>query len=95
MSRLASAGVRVTGDDCNDQRGDVHPNQTEVCDDRDNNCHGDTDEDVRLTFYVDEDDDGFGSAATVEGSQDGTWSAAANCPTQQCVSPPNGAGNCR
>lgn len=125
------AGYAFVADDCDDARGDVHPGAAELCDDVDNNCNGDTDEDALLVFYVDEDDDGFGASATVEacatgpgraplpgdcddsnpalvnGSmrcadgfqyqicQDGSWSGAATCPSQQCLAQPNGVGACR
>lgn len=124
-------GYSFVADDCDDLRSDVHPAAAELCDGIDNNCHGDIDEDALLTFYVDEDDDGFGTSETVEGCasgpgraslpgdcddanaalvngsmrcldalqyqicQDGIWSAAAGCPTQQCFTQPNGVGNCR
>ncbi|OGQ24060.1 MAG: hypothetical protein A2138_11235 [Deltaproteobacteria bacterium RBG_16_71_12] len=126
-----AAGYAFVADDCDDVRDDIHPGASELCDDADNNCDGDTDEDARLVLYVDEDDDGFGTSATIEactagpgraplpgdcddanpalvnGSmrcidmyqyqicQDGTWSVAATCPSQQCQEQPNGVGICR
>jgi hypothetical protein len=124
-------GYSFVADDCDDLRSDVHPAAAELCDGIDNNCHGNIDEGALLTFYVDEDDDGFGTAETLEacasgpgratlpgdcddtnaalvnGSmrcvdtlqyqvcQDGAWSIAAGCSTQQCAAQPNGTGTCR
>ncbi len=36
----------VVGTDCDDTRADVHPQQIEVCNGRDDNCDGDVDEDL-------------------------------------------------
>ncbi|MEO0728155.1 MAG: MopE-related protein [Bacteroidota bacterium] len=53
-------------EDCDDTRNDVYPGAPEICDGVDNNCDGDTDEGVLLTFYADTDEDGFGDAASFE-----------------------------
>ncbi len=47
--------------DCLDTDADVYPNGIEVCDEKDNNCNGQTDEGVQDTFYLDNDGDGFGA----------------------------------
>lgn len=57
------AGSTRCGDDCNDMRNVSRPGNTEACDGFDNDCDGDVDEEVRLTFYVDADGDGHGSSA--------------------------------
>jgi len=49
------------GTDCDDARPDVNPATAEVCDGRDNDCDGDVDEGVQLTFTEDADGDGFGA----------------------------------
>jgi hypothetical protein len=51
------------GGDCNDDDDSIHPDAEEYCDDIDNNCDGQVDEDDALdplTFYQDDDGDGFG-----------------------------------
>ncbi len=53
--------VRV-GEDCDDGDAAVWPGGTEVCDERDNDCDGLTDEGVQSTFYPDLDGDGSGDA---------------------------------
>ncbi len=60
------------GTDCDDTRDDVFPGGTEVCDGHDNDCDGDFDGDDSdittadlKTWYVDDDDDGFGTTVTV------------------------------
>jgi hypothetical protein len=59
---LVATSTTVSGTDCNDGDGDVHPNQAEVCgDDVDNNCDGDSDVGV---LFRDVDHDGRGDPTT-------------------------------
>lgn len=48
------------GTDCDDKAAQTHPGATEICDDKDNDCDGDTDEGVGTSWYPDQDGDGFG-----------------------------------
>ena len=52
----------LADDDCDDNDASIFPNAEELCDGFDNNCNGQADEDVQITFYADADDDGFGNA---------------------------------
>ena len=52
-------------DDCDDANPSIHPGMEEICDGIDNNCDEQIDEEVRITFYVDSDGDGFGNAEIV------------------------------
>ncbi|MCK6522492.1 hypothetical protein L6R49_13755 [Myxococcota bacterium] len=47
-------------EECDDGDAAVNPSAAEVCDERDNNCDGSTDEGVTTTFYQDRDADGYG-----------------------------------
>jgi hypothetical protein len=59
------AGYVAARGDCDDGDASVNPGEAEVCmDGVDNDCDGETDEDVR-TWYADADGDGYGDA-TVE-----------------------------
>jgi len=49
--------------DCDDTQIGVNPGAAEVCNDIDDNCNGEVDEGVQLTFYADADEDGFGDPA--------------------------------
>jgi Putative metal-binding motif len=50
-------------EDCNDEDNSIYPGALEVCDGKDNNCDGTTDEGlVIVRYYVDADGDGFGTA---------------------------------
>lgn len=50
--------------DCNDQDDTVYPGAIETCNGKDDNCDDVTDEGVKTTFFLDEDDDGFGIASS-------------------------------
>ncbi len=50
--------------DCDDNDNSIYPNAPELCDGKDNNCNGNTDEGLVLyTYFQDLDNDGFGSAS--------------------------------
>jgi len=54
-----------TAEDCDDTNADVHPGAEEICDGLDNDCDGETDEDVidGPQWFRDADGDGFGNQA--------------------------------
>src|SRR3989339_292161 len=58
-------GLSKNNTDCDDERSAVFPGATEICDDKDNNCDGQTDEGFEKTYYRDADHDGFGRGAVV------------------------------
>ena len=49
--------------DCDDQSINTNPGAAEICNSIDDNCSGATDEGVLITYYVDNDGDGFGDAS--------------------------------
>ncbi len=56
-------GYLAQGGDCDDGDAGVNPGASEICNEADDDCDGDTDEDGALgstTFYADADGDGFG-----------------------------------
>ncbi|MBI3184489.1 MAG: putative metal-binding motif-containing protein [Myxococcales bacterium] len=59
------AGRVLDNTDCDDQSSAVHPGASEVCDGKDNDCDAQVDEGVQLSFYRDQDGDGFGDANNV------------------------------
>lgn len=56
------AGFVSDSSDCNDNNYDINPDATEICDGIDNDCDGETDENVTGTWYLDADDDGWGDS---------------------------------
>ena len=58
-----SAGIVASSNDCNDAVATINPGATEVCDDVDNNCDGQTDESgASVPWYRDADSDGYGNS---------------------------------
>ena len=53
-------GYEAGGGDCNDADATIFPGAVEVCDNKDNDCDGTADEDVKTTYYADNDDDSYG-----------------------------------
>ena len=47
-------------DDCDDSEPLAWTGNTEACDGVDNNCNGSTDEGALITYYFDDDLDGYG-----------------------------------
>ena len=78
----ADADGYLSDVDCDDNNPDINPDATEICDGVDNNCDGDIDEGLLITFYVDNDMDGFG--------EDGTGITDCNAPLGTAIQ----AGDC-
>ena len=58
----APSGYVGNSTDCDDAHSYVHPGAPELCNGLDDNCNGQIDEGVLLTWYRDSDGDGFGTA---------------------------------
>ena len=68
-------------EDCDDTDAAINPAATEVCDGEDNDCDGDVDEDDAAdvsTWYLDQDDDGFGIPNVTDEACDQPQGYAAN-----------------
>ena len=62
-------GFTSNGDDCDDAVATSNPAAWEICDGADNNCDGDIDESASIdtdTFYLDNDNDGYGVASSTQ-----------------------------
>lgn len=58
-------GYVADNTDCDDGDDEKYPGNTEVCDGKDNDCDGSTDEGVTTTYYLDADGDGYYTGAPV------------------------------
>jgi hypothetical protein len=58
------AGFVTVGGDCNDADDQINPAAIEICDSIDNDCDGNVDDGLNfVTYYVDADNDGFGTGS--------------------------------
>jgi hypothetical protein len=64
-------GWSVEDGDCDDADSRVYPEADERCNEIDDDCDGEVDEDAELTWYVDDDGDGYGDASTTAGCDGG------------------------
>jgi large repetitive protein len=60
LSCTQQSGFVTIGGDCDDSDPAINPSATEICDLLDNNCDGQIDEGVGYTYYLDNDNDGYG-----------------------------------
>ena len=66
-SAVDNDGDGVPADeDCDDDDASVNPSAQELCDGLDNNCDGQADEGVLLSWYADGDGDGYGAGEPIE-----------------------------
>ena len=57
----APSGYVTNANDCDDTDPEINPTATEICNGTDDNCNGQADEGLLLTFYADADGDGYGN----------------------------------
>jgi hypothetical protein len=62
-SCFKQSNMALKSDDCDDENKNAYPGATEKCNEIDDNCDGETDEALRLSFYPDADGDGFGDSS--------------------------------
>lgn len=82
MGQDADADGFLLADDCDDTNAAVNPDAAEECDGIDNNCDGQIDEDVKNTYYKDNDGDGYGDASEMAkgcSAPDGYIEVAGDC----------------
>lgn len=48
--------------DCNDSNFFINPSRVEICNEVDDDCDGTADEELRAIYYLDQDEDGYGSS---------------------------------
>ncbi len=92
------AGAVANADDCDDTKGTINPDASEICDTLDQNCNAVIDEDPTdaKTYYLDADQDGAGGKATTEGcaAPTGYVATSTDCDDLDAASKPGAAEIC-
>jgi hypothetical protein len=65
LACIQPAMTITTGGDCHDGSTDIHPGAPEDCNGIDEDCDGQIDEDVQISFYADNDGDGYGAGTAI------------------------------
>jgi hypothetical protein len=84
-------------DDCDDQNGDISPDDSETCDGSDNDCDGQIDEGMTDIFFYDSDGDGFGEISDWEEAceaSEGYVDNSGDCDDQAGGISPDGSETC-
>lgn len=92
----APAGYVGSGGDCDDADSARAPGLAEACDMKDNDCDGQVDEGVKLTFYQDSDADTYGTNTTVQActQPSGYANRAGDCDDSSAAINPAGTETC-
>ena len=64
LSCAVPSGYVADATDCNDAAAGVHPGASELCNRVDDDCDGTIDEGVVATYFLDADNDGYGTSTT-------------------------------
>ncbi|MFM9005052.1 MAG: MopE-related protein, partial [Flavobacteriales bacterium] len=93
----APTGYVSNSTDCNDNNSAIRPNATETCNGIDDNCNSSIDEGVLITFYRDQDGDGYGNASvttTACSAPTGYVSNSTDCNDNNSAIRPNATETC-
>ena len=77
----APTGYAANSGDCNDADNRTNPGAKEICNEIDDNCNGQTDEFLIISYYLDADGDGYGTGTASTGCSvpAGYASASGDC----------------
>lgn len=92
----ATVGLVANSQDCDDRNRSIFPGATEVCNGKDDDCDGSTDEGATYTYYKDADADTFGGRDTVQACSAPSGYTANNddCDDTKVAVNPNGVEAC-
>ncbi len=85
------------GEDCDDDDPFINPGADELCDGVDNDCDGEIDDAVRVTYYADSDGDGYGGTQFTQDAceqPDGYVDNGDDCDDLEAASYPGGTEVC-